>query len=266
MLMEIILVYEESLWYYYFRYRIGDVDMKIAASILDCNDRVNGVLELNNTNINYIHLDVMDGEFVPNVCFNDIDEIRKINEVSKYAMDVHLMMNDPSNFISCLSGMNIEFITIHLEIDKDKKILFKSIKNLGYKVGLSIKPNTSVSDIIPYLDDIDLILVMSVEPGYGGQKFMDKTIDRIKELKDLIGNRNILIEVDGGINNETITKIKNADIAVVGSYITKSDNYQIQVNNLLKIINGKKNFLLIGLGIIGWLLLLGFVIIKRTLF
>ena len=207
--------------------------MKIAASILDCKDRINGVLELNRTNISYIHIDVMDGKFVPSIQFDNMGEIRGINLVTKYPMDVHLMMDNPNEYIKELGDMNIEFITIHLEIDKDKKEIFKSIKELGYKVGLSIKPNTNVKDIEPYLDDIDIVLVMSVEPGLGGQSFIEGTVDKIRELKELIGDRNILIEVDGGINNETITKIKDVDIAVVGSYISKSDNYYRSVEELL---------------------------------
>ena len=207
--------------------------MRIAVSVLDCMDRVKGVLELNRTNASFIHIDVMDGKFVPSVQFDNMGEIKGINRVSKYLMDVHLMVDNPSEYIKELDNMNIEFITIHLEIDKDKKEIFKSIRELGYKVGLSIKPNTKVSEIIPYLDDIDMVLVMSVEPGLGGQSFIEGTVDKIRELKELIGDRNILIEVDGGINNETITKLEGVDIAVVGSYITKSDNYYERIEELL---------------------------------
>ena len=207
--------------------------MKIAASILDCKDRIKGVMDLNRTNVSYIHIDVMDGKFVPIVQFDNIGQIKGVNLVTKYPMDVHLMMDNPDDYIGELSNMNIEFITIHLEIDKDKKEIFKSIRALGYKVGLSIKPNTSVKEIVPYLDDIDMVLIMSVEPGLGGQKFIEGTVDRIKELKELIGGRNILIEVDGGVNNDNIDKLDNVDIAVVGSYITKSDNYYERVEELL---------------------------------
>ena len=107
------------------------------------------------------------------------------------------------------------------------------IKNLGIKVGLSIKPNTPIESIIPYLKDIDLVLIMSVEPGMGGQQFITNSIDRINYLKEYrsINNLDYVIEVDGGINDETI-KLVNSDISVVGSFITKSDNYQEQVNKL----------------------------------
>ena len=208
--------------------------MEIAVSLLDCKDRVKSVLNLNKTNIGYCHIDVMDGNFVPNNQFEDIKEIVNINSVANYPLDVHLMVENPIDYIKKLGHMNIEFITIHLEIDIDKMEVFKSIRNLGYKVGLSIKPKTSIKELEPYLDDIDLILVMSVEPGIGGQKFIEETVDRIKELKELINKcgRNILIEVDGGVNKETITKLDGVDIAVVGSYITKSDDYCKSVNEL----------------------------------
>lgn len=250
--------------------------MKIAASVLDCKDRIEGVLDLNSTNISYVHIDVMDGKFVPSIHFENVEEIQRISEVSGKKLDVHLMMENPFDYVKQLAGLNIEFITIHLEIVKDKKVLFKQIRDLGYKVGLSIKPGTDVKEVEPYLSDVDMVLVMSVEPGLGGQKFIDSTVDRIGELRELIkkSGRDILIEVDGGINNETIGKIKDIDIAVVGSYITKSDNYYNRVENLLKVIIGdmddkdkklsandikKKKMLyrgLLGIGLLPFILLL----------
>ena len=217
---------------------IGGVDnMKIATSVLDCENRIGGVMKLNRTNISYIHVDVMDGKFVPSVQFDNMGEIQEINQVSKYPLDVHLMVDEPLNYIKQLGDMHIEFITIHLEIVGDKRKIFYGIRKLGYKVGLSIKPNTDIKEIEKYLDEIDLVLVMSVEPGLGGQNFIDKTVDRIKELKQLIDKSgcDILIEVDGGINNETIQKLENVDIAVVGSYIVKSDDYNKRVNDLIEI-------------------------------
>lgn len=209
--------------------------MKIAASILDCKSRIEGVVSLNKTKTSYIHIDVMDGKFVPNVEFSNMNEISGVNLVSKYPLDVHLMVDSPLDYIKDLGGMNIEFITVHLEIDKDKREIFKRIRKLGYKVGLSIKPNTDIKKIVDYLDDIDMVLVMSVEPGMGGQKFMDSTVDRIIELKKLIGDRDITIEVDGGINIDTIDKVRDiVDIAVVGSYITKSEDYKKSVLELLR--------------------------------
>ena len=252
----------------------GD-DMKISTSILDCNNRVDGVLKLNQTKTSYIHIDVMDGQFVSKVEFQDISEVRQMNQLSKYPLDVHLMMENPSAYIEQLDSMNIEFVTVHLEIDKDKKEIFSQIRKMGYKVGVSIKPGTNIKELEPYLKEVDMVLVMSVEPGLGGQKFMMATIERIGELKNLIrkSGRNILIEVDGGINDETSTQLKDVDIAVVGSYIVKSDNYDEKVEKLLKVnalekkgsvnlssddITKKKKLykMLLGIGILPFILLL----------
>lgn len=248
--------------------------MKIAASILDCKSRIEGVVSLNKTKISYIHLDVMDGKFVSNVEFPNMSEISGVNLVSKYPLDVHLMVESPLDYINELADMNIEFITIHLEIDKDKREIFKRIRKLGYKVGLSIKPNTDIGEIEDYLDDIDMVLVMSVEPGLGGQKFMDSAVDKIIDLKKLIGDRDIIIEVDGGININTIDKVRDiVDIAVVGSYITKSEDYEnsvlelfvknvsdVSIDKAPKKENKKNNFfqMLFILGIFGISFAMGF--------
>lgn len=208
--------------------------MKISTSILDCKDRLEGVRRLNETSTGYIHIDAMDGEFVPGIQFQDIEEIRKINQTTEKKLDVHLMMANPKSYIEKLARMNIEFVTIHLEINGDKQEIFSKIRELGYKVGLSIKPGTDIKEIEAYLKDVDLVLVMSVEPGLGGQKFMDATIARVQELKSMIREQqlDVLIEVDGGINNENITQLNEVDIAVVGSYIVKSDNYQERIDSL----------------------------------
>lgn len=216
--------------------------MKIAVSVLDCVSRVEGVCLLNDTDIDYIHIDVMDGKFVSKVSFENIEEIKNINEVSKYPMDVHLMIDNPVEYISKLEGLNIEYITFHLEIEKDIKIVISTIRECGYKVGISIKPGTDIKKIEPYLGYIDLVLVMSVEPGMGGQKFMEKSIDKISRLRTLASklNRDIVIEVDGGVNDETIYNLNDVDIAVVGSYITKSDDYKERVDRLRSIMENEE--------------------------
>ena len=206
--------------------------MKISTSILNSNNRIDSVVKLNRTNTSYIHIDVMDGKFVKDKQF-DIKEIKGLNIVSNNKLDIHLMVENPNNYIKELSNMNIEYITFHIEVDNDINKIISSIKDLGYKVGLAIKPNTDINKLKPYLDKIDLILVMSVEPGKGGQPFLETTPPRINEIKELIQDKNILIEVDGGINEETIQKIPNADIAVSGSYIINSDNYYRQIEKLL---------------------------------
>ena len=141
------------------------------------------------------------------------------------------MVEDPETFIKGLAINNISCITIHVEINKDIPKIINLIKSLGYQVGIAIKPNTDINQIKDYLNDIDRIIVMSVEPGFGGQKFIENTPERINNIKEM--NKNIIIEVDGGINNETIHLIKEStDIAVVGSYITNSEDYQEAINNL----------------------------------
>ena len=208
--------------------------MQISTSILNSNNREESVKKLNFTKTKYIHIDVMDGIFVSNTEFS-IEEIKKINNISKKKLDIHLMVENPISYIEKLNNLNIKYITFHSEVEKDINSIIEEIKSLGYKVGLAIKPNTKVKEIVNYLSKIDLILVMSVEPGKGGQQFIENTIDKVKELRKIIDNNKYKaqIEVDGGINNEIIKRIKEANISVVGSYITKSDNYKEQINKLL---------------------------------
>lgn len=210
--------------------------MKISTSILNAENKIKSILELNNTKTSYIHIDVMDGKFVTDTKFNTIKEISDINNNAKRKLDIHLMVENPIEYINKLDNMNIEYVTFHIEVEKNIKEIISKIKSMGYKAGISIKPNTNINKLVPYLKDIDLLLIMSVEPGKGGQAFLPNTIERIKEIKNLIikNNYNIKIEVDGGINEKTITKLENVDIAVVGSYITKSDNYNARIDTLLE--------------------------------
>ena len=210
--------------------------MEISTSILNADDRIEAIVKLNRTNHSYVHVDVMDGNFVSDTQFN-VNEIRAVNVVSNYPLDVHLMVDDPMKYINKLDNLNIKYITFHVEIKKNVSKIISKIKELGYGVGLSIKPDTDIEELVPYINDIDMILVMSVEPGKGGQKFIDKTIDRIKKIKKIIAKNkyNIKIEVDGGIDDKSITMLDGVDIAVVGSYIIKSDNYSSRINKLLKV-------------------------------
>ena len=204
--------------------------MEISLSILSCSSIEDAINKVNNTNTDYLHLDVMDGIFVPNTSYS-IEEIKYIINNSNKKIDAHFMVNDPIKYLNELKEYNLEYFTFHIELD-NVKYLINKVKENNYKVGLSIKPNTDINILKEYLDDIDLILVMSVEPGMGGQTFISSTVDRISEIKNLIGNRNIKIAVDGGINNNTIKLINYADIAVVGSYITSSTNYQEKIDIL----------------------------------
>lgn len=204
--------------------------IKISTSILSSKDRINSIQKLNNTNSDYIHIDVMDNIFVPNYQF-PLEEIKELSKYSNKPLDIHLMVVNPKKYINSLDIKNIYNITIHIEINKNIDSIIELIKEKNCSVGLAIKPNTPLNLIDKYLNKVDMILIMSVEPGFGGQKFIENTTERIKYIRNK--NKDIIIEVDGGINNETISKIKDiTNIAVVGSYITNKEDYKEAINIL----------------------------------
>ena len=206
--------------------------MELSVSILNANDKKDMINLLNKTDVSCIHFDVMDEKFVSQKAL-PIEEITCLSRLSEKKLDIHLMVEEPIEYIEKIKQLpNIEYITIHLEINKDIKNILSKIKEYGYKAGLSIKPSTNIDKLLPYLDDLDLILLMTVEPGLGGQPFIASSVEKLKNLKKIIKN-NIKIEVDGGINNITINEVLEADIAVVGSYITKSENPIEQIKKLL---------------------------------
>lgn len=209
--------------------------MEISVSILNSGDRVSDVKKLNNTSCDYIHIDVMDGIFVPPLEFS-IPEVMDIINNSNKKIDIHLMCDNPISYVRELVGYDIHNITIHREISNDINEVIEVIKKHNIKVGMSIKPNTDIKEIKDYLDYLDLILIMSVEPGYGGQSFIMSSLDKVRELRRIINDRNldIKIEIDGGVKDTNIALIKDAgvDISVVGSYITKSDNFEECIEKL----------------------------------
>ena len=208
--------------------------MKISASFLSIKDNLKENIDLlTKCDIDYLHLDIMDGIFVKNKTW-DISEIKNLINYNK-PLDVHLMVSDVYKYVDEYKDLNPEFITFHYEVDLDIMDIISYIKKYNIKVGLSIKPNTKVDEIIPYLPYLDLILVMSVEPGEGGQKFIIDSVNKIKKLKELKGD--YLIEVDGGINDSTISLVKDVDIAVIGSYIT-SGNYEEKIKSIKEKIYG----------------------------
>lgn len=216
--------------------------MQISASILSL-EKENITKKLYNlevAGVDYFHIDVMDGKFVK----NNTSEVMKENSlilkhISQIPLDVHLMVEDIEYYINEYLDLKPKYITFHYEVNKNKEKLIEKIKYIqkyGTMVGISIKPNTEVKEILEILPYISLVLVMSVEPGEGGQEFMVNSIDKIKELREYIDKNNleVQIEVDGGINDKTIKLIKEAgaDIAVVGSYLVKSDDYKETVKEL----------------------------------
>ena len=209
--------------------------MKVSVSILGLNDRKKAISLLNNTNCDYIHIDVMDGSFVPNKQFTT-EEINNLEIISKKKFDVHLMVDNPREYIENLDISNIEYIIVHSEIAKDINELLDLIKSYNVKCGLSIKPNTDISILTPYLNKLDLILVMSVEPGFSGQEFISNSLDKVSKLKQIIKNNNldIVMAIDGGINgsNASLVKKSGIDMVVSGSYVTNSLDYPDKINDL----------------------------------
>ncbi len=210
--------------------------MQIAPSILSVLDQniKNIIKEIELSNIKYLHLDVMDNIFVPNKTFND-QFIKKIRLFSNLIFDTHLMVDKPENVVEKYLEAGSDIITFHVEATTKHQIIINKIKKNNKKVGISIKPNTPIEQIIPYLEQVDLVLVMSVEPGFGGQTFQDSSIEKIKYLYDYrkTKNLNYLIEIDGGINNQTIRKVSNhVDISVVGTYFFKNDNFKETIEEL----------------------------------
>lgn len=202
----------------------------ISISILNIKDETNKIQEVDNLNPEYVHIDIMDGKFVSN--YTEMLNLPSINS----KRDIHLMVFDIKGYIDVYKKYNPEYITFHYEATDDIIGTIDYIHSLGIKAGVSIKPNTNIESILTYLDKVDLVLVMSVEPGAGGQEFISASEDKINKLYELRTNNNYhyMIEVDGGINNITKNKCKNADILVVGSYITKSDNPKESYESMLK--------------------------------
>ena len=179
----------------------------------------------------WIHLDVMDGIFVPNSTF-DWQLVSQVKQAVTIPLDVHLMVVDPINVVDNYAKAGADIITFHLEATKDVIATINAIKKSSCKVGISIKPGTPVAEIEPYLPLIDMVLVMSVEPGFGGQKFMPSAVEHIAQIRAL--NHDILIQVDGGINPQTAPWVKKAgaNVLVAGSAIVNTDNWENAISNL----------------------------------
>lgn len=191
----------------------------------------------------YFHIDVMDGKFVENnTAERMLEYAENIKQISNLPLDVHLMVENVNDYIEQYIPLSPSFITIHYEAFKDNISLFEAINKIkanGIKCGLALKPNTSIDEIYEYLPYIHMVLVMTVEPGKGGQELIPHTIEKIENLKKYITENNIdiYLEADGGINQETILPLKNAgiDIAVVGNAIIMSEDYAEVISNLKKV-------------------------------
>lgn len=210
--------------------------MKISVSYLSSfysKEKTIGLIE--KTNADYIHVDLMDGGFVPkkNFTTSEVIELLKNHELP---LDIHLMVFDPEVYIDELKTLTPEYITFHIEATKNIVKTIELIKSNNIKAGLAIKPNTNLMELMPYLPMVDLVLIMSVEPGEGGQEFIKSSTERLDKLIKFRekNHLNFKIEMDGGINSDTIKLISGLDIAVSGSFICKSNNFEKQIELLKK--------------------------------
>ena len=208
--------------------------IKTSISILDCdfNNLEYEINRVNNSNSDLIHIDIMDGKFVPNNTLEKFD----MNKISKYSdknFDVHLMVENPIDYITSFITPLTDYISIHLE-SKGIDQSLKSIKENGIKCGLAINPDTKIQKLYPFLEIIDMVIIMSVLPGKGGQKFIENTYDKVETLRN--HDKNIDISVDGGVgfsNSKTLIS-KGASTLVSGSYLMKSNNINNSIKNMLK--------------------------------
>ncbi|WP_026512384.1 ribulose-phosphate 3-epimerase [Butyrivibrio sp. NC2007] len=196
------------------------------------------IVDVDNAGAQYIHIDVMDGSFVPSISFG-MPLIKSIRSATDKVFDVHLMIVDPIRYIKEFAEIGADIITFHLEAAPDVCAVIDEIHSLGKRAGLSIKPGTPVKELVPYLDKVDMILVMTVEPGFGGQPFIEASYDRINAVRAMLTERGLDtdIQVDGGITKENVRSViaAGANVIVAGSTVYRGDAAQ-NTKDLLKLM------------------------------
>ncbi len=214
--------------------------LKLAPSILaadfgNLNRDINKIYE---GGADYVHIDVMDGNFVPNISIG-IPVVNSIRKKSNMTFDVHLMIDNPEKYIESFSKAGSDIINFHIEATKNPSKIIDTINALGKKSAITVKPNTNIKEVFPLLDNISMVLIMTVEPGFGGQSFMSNQLEKIKILKNEIDKRklNVDIEVDGGITLNNVRSVieAGANIIVAGSSVFNAENVQDRVGEFYKI-------------------------------
>ena len=214
----------------------------IAPSMLACDfgNLYSEIEMVNNSEANWFHIDVMDGVFVPNISFGT-PIMKVLKENAKKTLDVHLMIVNPDNYIENFAELGADILTVHYEACNHLHRTVQRIKDLKMKAGVAINPHTPISTLKSIIKDLDLVCLMSVNPGFGGQSFIESTYDKVKELKSLINeqNSNAIIEIDGGVNSQNAKKLIDcgANALVAGSFVFKSENPTQTISELSSIIN-----------------------------
>ena len=211
--------------------------MKVGVSVISSDyDLETTISKIEESSADYIHVDMMDGIFVENSNFT-VQDLKKMFKNTKKKLDVHMMVCSPNKYVKDFAKMpNVEYLTLHCESHRRPKEVINMIRHTPLKVGLALNPETTVSHIVPFLNHLDQVLVMSVKPGKGGQKFMEEILYKIETLKELREQNgyHYVINVDGGINEETAKLVKEAgaDMVVSGSYVCKSDDYNQRIESI----------------------------------
>ena len=214
----------------------------IAPSMLACDfgNLYSEIEMVNNSEANWFHIDVMDGVFVPNISFGT-PIMKVLKENAKKTLDVHLMIVNPDNYIENFAELGADILTVHYEACNHLHRTVQRIKDLNMKAGVAINPHTPISTLKSIIKDLDLVCLMSVNPGFGGQSFIESTYDKVKELKSLIEEQNskAIIEIDGGVNSQNAKKLTDcgANALVAGSFVFKSENPTQTISELSSIIN-----------------------------
>lgn len=211
--------------------------MIIAPSILaaDFANLERDIDMINSSHADWFHIDIMDGVFVPNISFG-MPVIKAIKKLAKKPLDVHLMIVDPDRYIETFAKLGAEILTVHFEACNHLHRSIQKIKSCGMKAGIALNPHTPVDNISEVIQDIDLVCLMSVNPGFGGQSFIENTFQKIEKLRSIIKEKNTscLIEIDGGVSNLNSSKLAQcgADVLVAGSYVFNAENPESNIKLL----------------------------------